>query len=309
MLFGMNPLTKLSEMCLAYFNCQENKKTWYRIGLSTANLRLYRASGRNERMSQNRLKTNASFKRTRANFDSTMGRWILTIILVGLCGGVVFLIYDEKYHAAGPSTLEVYFLKIKNWMTLRSAHLHPIQNNQKPIAQVVGNKSADEPSIHFEFYDALPNMQVTVSERTGTKETHNNPEQNTKSNSLDIKKKRVVAAKTINKNNQETEKENTISIPGSSTFIKADELERDLSLQLKQQYIIQLGVFKNIEAAEHYRKSLIGAGFAVKITKLGLRGKIFYRVEQGPFLKKEKVNMAQLKLQQKGFRGLILNNR
>ena len=50
---------------------------------------------------------------------------------------------------------------VKTWLAERHQHLH---QHMTQVKQLAANKPAAEPAIHFEFYTALPNMQVSRAE-------------------------------------------------------------------------------------------------------------------------------------------------
>ena len=75
-------------------------------------------------------------------------------------------------------------------------------------------KKEEEPDIHFEFYSALPNMQVKV-------EDFNTPEEN------QIKKKKLEKIKLASKESKKAE-----LLAMKSTISNAADLEADLSAQL-----------------------------------------------------------------------------
>lgn len=227
-------------------------------------------------------KTRSSGARLGRHVAASSGRSLfLALLLVTLASffcGIALFAYYYKHH-----TIPSYFSKVKDWLNIKhTASQNSLEKIHQEAKRVVTNKNAEEQPIHFEFYQALPNMQVTVPSAI-----INNDMQST----LDRVKNPV---------------SNQVSTEVATKPINVEEIERDLAKQFQQNYIIQLGVFHTFDAAKRYQKFLSHSGFSAKINKIFLADKPLFRVEQGPFLSKAQVKIAQLRLQQKGLKSFIL---
>ncbi|RDI41679.1 SPOR domain-containing protein [Aquicella lusitana] len=203
--------------------------------------------------------------------EPPLKRWAVfasVFAILGCC--VAYFAYQHIRANAGFSEGAVYFSQIKNWFGERKSRLR--QDIAKAKQLVKNREKPAEPTIHFEFYTALPNMQVTVSEPADKAEKSKNE--------IKMASKRHPA------------------------FLNADELEREFAKEIRQTaYVIQVGVFKSAASAERYRQSLAVAGFSPSVVKLN--EKETYRVQLGPFSSKDQVSLAKQKLQKKGVTGLV----
>lgn len=78
-------------------------------------------------------------------------RWLLLLsVLAVLVGGVAFL---------KSKTLSPYYAKITHWASEQRTQ---ISKSVEKTKQAVTAKNDVPPEVHFEFYTALPNMQVPV---------------------------------------------------------------------------------------------------------------------------------------------------
>lgn len=211
-------------------------------------------------------------------------RWrVIFLLMLGLVltMSTVFVVKKQKiiWHS---SFLTTYVTRINVWIAARknsSANSLAKQNLDK-LKSLTSNKSTP-PSIHFEFYTALPNMQVVIPSQTFVSaEEKSETEKQRPAKSLQIKK--------------------------SKTIVSENEVADILSLETQQhEFVLQIAVFKNAKAAERLAASFSDAGFAAGIARLMVANKEIYRVQFGPFSTEDQARVAQKKLQKKGINGVL----
>lgn len=186
-------------------------------------------------------------------------------------GGILLLVVTFTFFFLQHHAIKSPFTSIKLWFSERKNHLKTSFVKVKKIA--ISEKKPALP-VHFEFYTALPNMQVTVD----------SPESVTQAvNQIHQAKPETIANAVTN----------------------AGELEQQFEQALAQShYVIQLGVFTSAEAAERYKMLLKNKGFSVVVIRL-TKKKITYRVQLGPFLNKDQAYLTQHELQKQGFGGIV----
>lgn len=229
-------------------------------------------------------------------------RWIfLLVIFVILFSGVGFFVYKHKKPSLDAPIFSAYFSRITTWIAERKNHLPTHAANQTKSRPVSANKGDARSQIHFEFYTALPSMRVVISDPVANASNTASPltERATeKPKDLAVKAASLKAQKTPRVKN------NPVAI------VDEKELEQDLSDHLSDQikqneYIVQLGIFKNPNTAERFRASLSDTGFNVKVTKIINPKREVYRVQAGPFSNKDQAKGAQRLLQKKGINGIL----
>lgn len=225
--------------------------------------------------------------------------WVLIafifLLVLPLLG---YAIYKHKQNTLNTPVVSDYFSKIENWMGERKAHWQKklVNDNSKKVKSFTTTKNQAVPQIHFEFYTALPNMQVIVTEPEIT--TVALLPRNVKQPMEAVK---VSSTKTV----PVIEKVRATSPPVS--VASAAELEQAISDQIQQKaYIVQLGVFRNAMTADKFYKTLAEAGFKATVVKSLTTKKDIYRVQLGPFLNKAQAKVAQKQLQKKGIDGIVL---
>lgn len=187
-----------------------------------------------------------------------------------ILGGVIFIIgmsmvflavkYKQKIitSAAFPS----YFMRAS---ALISQHRDHLQWELVRVKQLAANKDNKETAIHFEFYNTLPNRQVTT---------------------MNSQQKITLSANKMIVNAEELKQD------------LASRVEQ-------KRYIIQFGVFHSAQAAEQYRQVLVDVGFGAAIVKIKLGHQEIYRVQQGPFSDIRQAKLLQKKLQKRGINSIL----
>jgi cell division protein FtsN len=173
---------------------------------------------------------------------------------------------------------------LKNQTLLTVGHYLPsILEKEKP--KPVGKKVAvvspeDSIPIHFDFYDELPKVQLASSQKP----------------LVDKRKPAETVAE------EEPEEESTPAEAISAKSVEQD-LEADLSaMRLVDNglYILQMGIFHNMEAANRYRKALLLAGLKVEVRKIKQGQQVVYRLQQGPYNNLEQLKTAKKRLSERG---------
>lgn len=198
------------------------------------------------------------------------------------------------------------FSQLKFWV---SECKRRFQQKVVKVKQAVVNKNPIEPDIHFEFYTALPNMQITAPPSYGQDKNH--------PNKLNLSSDFITHPAEMNKPVKEINNkiENTALKNEPSSFLKparpisnADQIEREWSAEFdkvkQSHYFIQLGVFKNKTAAERFRINLSHLRLVASI--IPSVGREVFRVEVGPYKNKERASMVKQQLEKKGINGIII---
>lgn len=130
-------------------------------------------------------------------------RWVMLIVLL-VCAGSGALLYRSRETVLPVVTASVDH--IKQWLAERKNHLNKGLVKVKKLA--AANKNEAEPQIHFEFYSALPSMQMSAPVAA----------ENTKATPPS-----AIASKTPVK-----------KLPHGKSIVDAASIERELSEQIKQ---------------------------------------------------------------------------
>jgi len=207
-------------------------------------------------------------------------RWPLALVVLAmvffLCG-VGFVVSQYKTNSAFP--IAAYLSKIQQWMQPpKKPEPVMVAKIKKDLAEV----QTDEP-IQFVFYSTLPNMQISP-EPTKTDQAMAVLVAN-KSNS----KVANVREANIKETNIKVVNSKPASMPSiSNSIVKAEELENELAEHLSKtisnkNYVLQLGIFRTLAAAERYKNSVAKLGYQSRITPIIMSGKKVYRVQLGPY--------------------------
>lgn len=129
------------------------------------------------------------------------GRWIAVFFVLII--GFSFLFYF-CYQSSFSFFVSSYTSSFKDWMSKRKKHFYQAKIKVK---QLKPNKPIEnEPEIHFEFYTALPNMQIPVPD-------------------IDLTKNQKI------KRNKENKK---IIVQSKPVIFNADRLEQEWSAEIKE---------------------------------------------------------------------------
>lgn len=150
-----------------------------------------------------RRNSNRKIFATKKKRSVRLGRIVLFILFVSAIGGLGFVAFQYKKYPEKFPMLTAYFAQVSDWV---AEHRNKSNKNKKP-KQMASNQEQNEKQIHFEFYTALPNMQMKVSE------------------SLDVAEKAPATMKAhVGKPIRQAQ---------NKTIFNADDLEKELSTHIK----------------------------------------------------------------------------
>lgn len=247
-------------------------------------------------MERNFTKTKLAARRT-----STTLRWrwvFLTLSIVLFISLVGFCFYSFEKKTINLTQEGSFFSRIHHWVDEHKQNIHA--ESQKIKSSLSSNQHYDHgPQIHFEFYDTLPGTKIALSENETKPDTESIKHTQAKTSSLAsvVQSKNELADATAQNKKK----------PGSQLVVSADELEQELSYQLKEKKcLLQLGIFHDYASAQNYSKMLSKAGFKVHIVKIKTGKKQIYRIQQGPFINANRAKSVQKNLQKRGFASLVI---
>lgn len=213
--------------------------------------------------------TSRARKKQRARIEFLIFPFIIILFLAG------FVFYVHKTSQITKD--ESFFSRVKLLFT------HSATNKSPHVSKTKINSDNSVPaSVHFDFYNQLPAMQVTISNTTDNQATPPPP------------------ASSVKKPNAHTPMVTTTSTPAT---IHDPEAPVSLPPVPVSQYIIQLGVFKDSASASQSRISLLLAGSEATIVKMKTAEGEIYRVQRGPFMSQAEAKKIQKQLQKKGIEG------
>lgn len=89
------------------------------------------------------------------------GRWVLLIVLLLCLLGVLgYYIFQQKKHPEQFPMATAFFTSVKSWF---SEHKQQLHQNIESVKQMTKNQETPPEQIHFDFYTALPAMQMPAS--------------------------------------------------------------------------------------------------------------------------------------------------
>lgn len=137
----------------------------------------------------------------------------------------------------------------------------------------------NDEQINFEFYNRLPNMKFELAKAPVSPIEHN-------SSIYQASKPLPIHSKVIAFNPR--------------------DLEREFSKHLHgKQFVIQLGVFNQLAAAERFRQQCIKNGMSGPLVVIKEKNRTRYRVQQGPFDSLYQTKLAKIKLEKQGMSYLV----
>lgn len=233
------------------------------------------------------MKKDLKRKSSKKNSSHSKWRWVLIGSASIICCMVILVADLYREHSLIstfiPSNVSLYVEQMKSWIAERRNHLH---KNLEKVKQVAVRKGDPSPPIHFEFYTALPNMQVPIPESAKSEES-------------------VVAAANQSHKITPPIKKPSVNV-ANTTIFDADRLQRAFKEELNQnQYVIQLGIFKKASTAERFKLSLNQSGVSANLVHVTLAGDKAFCVQLGPYETKDQAKLMQHRLQQKKINGIV----
>ncbi len=205
-------------------------------------------------------------------------------VTVLLCSIGFFTWQSQSAHAQ----FSLLCARMNDWMNERKTRLH---HNLVQVKQLAANSKNTHQEIHYEFYTALTNMRVPVHEAP-------------------VEKNIIAENKSVMAVNE------TVTVPKvvkPANLFNADNLQQSMQAEINtssevasaNQYVVQMGVFKQSKGAEKFRQSFARTGFATRVVKVTLAKGKAYSVQAGPFNSKNQAVLAQQQLQKKKVSGII----
>lgn len=205
--------------------------------------------------------------------------------------------YYQRYHQV--RTLSAYlhsFQFTRDAMQLASAARWPKIPEGSDMA--LAENDADVPSIQFKFYDALRKVELPASEALPAQPAH--APQTTALVRPVVRPSSIPAVVTPRP-----------QVP----VVTAQSLAEEMAAELHQAqhvavpYVVQVGVFQQVEAAQKLRHQLLALGYAVTVVTRTKQDKLLYCVRVGPYNSKIQATAMLKALQQQGLQGLIYTNK
>jgi cell division protein FtsN len=177
----------------------------------------------------------------------------------------------------------------------------------KPVVKPLAQASA--PEVQFDFYSELPNMQVTFSEPGVVTKGLTQIKEPTAAKTADSKDPELKTAGIRAEDIDELPELNAPA-PATSSAAKQPDIFNTNALKslldaesqtAGSQYVIQLGVFESLEAAQRLLAAINAVGFEGNVIK-SPNG---YRVQQGPYGSKELAKLTQQRMQKRGIISII----
>lgn len=208
------------------------------------------------------------------NKGQTLWRWVVMMAMVAVLFCGAFIGYQYKKDPQKYPYLDTYVQQTTNWIAAHRSHL---RQDIVKVKRLAANKNTEQEEIHFEFYTALPNMQMNATVQAEPAQTG-------------VAAKPTITAPVVA----------TVASPAN---LDTQALEQDISAQINQgRYLLQLGVFRTQDSAARFQQSLADAGFQAKV--ITTEKKVF-KVQMGPFTNKNQARLAQIDLEKKGFNGVM----
>ena len=154
----------------------------------------------------------------------------------------------------------------------------------------VDTSSEQDQKIHFEFYTMLSKKQTASDHSTVVSKQDNI----------------VSVPESVTENLPAT------SISTKMVTLEAPPPESEALIEkitakslVKEKYVVQIGVFSNVKAAESSKNQMSNLAVPIHVVKSQLNGKTIYRVEAGPFETIDVANQLQSKLAQSKVKSMV----
>jgi cell division septation protein DedD len=207
---------------------------------------------------------------------------ILVVFSLLFAAGLV--IFHHKIHPVDYRAFKASYARLNAWLHDRSAHFHEEINEAKARAE----RAERLDDVHFEFYTALPAMQMKAPAM------------------LPIKSTAAITplpATEVSSSSSQSVAHALLQKP----FVNADEIEKEFAAKLQPNinYILQLGIFRELKSAQALRANMMAAGLSPSIHQLGRGEKSLFRVQLGPYSSLSQAKNTAHQLQRKGFSVLL----
>jgi cell division protein FtsN len=209
---------------------------------------------------------NYNYKKNRQRRDGKRPLWVLGMIFSFLGVGLgVYYFYTQQHLSLA---------NIKNDTVVKVTSFFP-QIFQRHKTQLSVKKEAVavevEKPLHFDFYDELPKAKLQLPAKIDEPVI-------SKAASTSMATTASVPVLT-----PQLEEKNTVVRPVDSGS-----------------YILQVGVFHNLEAANRYHGALAAAGLKVDVVRVKEGNEVIYRLQQGPYHNLDQLRLAKKKMAGRG---------
>lgn len=182
---------------------------------------------------------------------------------------------------------------------LASIKTHKKTHEDKHVqtAQKKNAKPNAETEVHFDFYNELPNMQVTIPETkpspvVATKTASTSPVPTT------LNQKKVA----------EMHLKNDLNMLSKEAVPTPKILDPEAPLPVGEKrsaFILQIGLFKQLHDAKESRVTLLLSGCEAQIVTIKTPEGFIYRLQRGPFINEAEAKKLQRYLQRKGIETIL----
>jgi cell division protein FtsN len=159
-------------------------------------------------------------------------------------------------------------------------------------------ESKQAPAVQFDFYNELPNMQMTVTEAPAGKGVPDNRPVKVTAQLAKIEAKKETPTAPV-----------TTVTPATTTqaaLITASEVSGLLDEENHaQHFVIHLGSFESETGARRLLEAIKSVGFAVEIVKTKQGPRTTFSVQQGPFDSISVARATQARMQKRGIVSVI----
>lgn len=228
------------------------------------------------------------FKKIKSKWPLQPGNWqrkLSWLIFFSLLLVACAFTFHHKVHSVDLTKFHASYARFNVWLSERRALFHHEVTEVKTAKMMKAQRVED---VHFEFYTALPAMQMKLP------------------TTLSMNTAQTIPALPTT-NTPISTAQNTTRTLLQKSFVSAAELEKDFAIKLQpvNTYILQLGMFREMKSAEGLRASLLASGLTPTIHRLGRGEKALFRVQLGPYASLSQAKNTAHQLQRKGFSVLL----
>lgn len=212
-----------------------------------------------------------NYKKKRQRRDGKITLWVLGFVFSLL--GFILAVY---YFYSQPD-LSVANLKNEAVTKITSYFPQVFQKQKKtlPVKKMAVAIEVEKP-LHFDFYDELPKARLELPQKIDSQVA---------STTASVSKPAPAAT--------------PISAPMPEVASISEE--KNITANLDSGiYILQIGIFHNVEAANRYHSALLSVGFKVDIVRVKEGNEVIYRLQQGPYHGLEQLRLAKKKMAGRG---------
>lgn len=233
------------------------------------------------------MKNYVKYKRKRQQSSVKRFIWIIVSLSVIVMIGIVIYSYKQELIASSIKKMNV----LKGQIFL--SHEVEKEKSKFELKPAVTQASHAIKPIHFDFYDELPKIQLNSTEK-----------QFSAAPQAEKKEVQELPATVLGTKKQEQGHFSSQSVEqdlyDDLSMIKSVEKIADKVVDKSATYILQMGIFHQLNAANRYRAALQSAGLKVEVVKVKQGSEIVYRLQQGPYHHIEQLKAAKKRVMERG---------